>query len=140
MSKLTLQAATEDDLDTLAQLNKQLIEDEKHDNPMNVSELKVRMASFLNTEYVAYLFMEDGEVRGYTLVNRGRRPYYLRQFFICRDVRRLGYGKLAFDALMDAIGDQELDVEVMVWNEQGYRFWKAMGFEERSVYLRRGGR
>lgn len=35
MINLTVTAASGDDLDLLVELNRQLIEDEKHDNPMN---------------------------------------------------------------------------------------------------------
>lgn len=40
-----------EDIPQLAFFNKQLIEDEKSDNPMSVSELEKRMDGFLKTEY-----------------------------------------------------------------------------------------
>jgi len=36
-------------------MNKQLIEDEQHDNPMDVAALKERMNGFIHNDYDAYL-------------------------------------------------------------------------------------
>jgi GNAT superfamily N-acetyltransferase len=136
MNDLIIQVCSNDDLDLLAVLNKQLIEDEQHDNKMNIEQLKERMEGFINTDYKAYLFKENGEVRGYALVNHRREPLYLRHFFICRNCRRQGYGKLAFEKLIDLLGTNKIDIEVMHWNERGYEFWKSLGFKERSIYMR----
>ncbi|XEC94925.1 N-acetyltransferase family protein [Paenibacillus tarimensis] len=136
MIGLTIQVCTSEDLDVLAGLNKQLIEDEQHDNTMTIEQLKTRMEDFINTDYKAYLFKENGEVKGYALINHRRDPLYLRQFFICRNSRAQGYGKKAFLKLIDLLGTHQLDVEVMYWNEKGYAFWRSLGFKERSVYLR----
>ncbi|WP_199621280.1 GNAT family N-acetyltransferase [Paenibacillus alkalitolerans] len=136
MDGLWIEVCTIEDLDLLAQLNKQLIEDEQHDNKMNIEELKLRMEGFLQSDYRAYLFKEHAHVRGYALVNHSRQPLYLRQFFICRDSRRLGYGKTAFKFLVRFLETDVLDIEVMFWNKRGYEFWKSLGFEERSIYMR----
>jgi len=136
MGELTIEVCCNEDLDLLAVLNKQLIADENYDNKMTLEQLKVRMAGFINTDYKAYLFNENNELKGYALVNHGREPLYLRQFFICRDSRRKGYGKVAFAKLIDLLGTDQIDIEVMYWNERGYEFWKSVGFKERSVYMR----
>ncbi|MFD1775034.1 GNAT family N-acetyltransferase [Paenibacillus rhizophilus] len=136
MINLTVAAASGADLDQLAELNRQLIEDEKHDNTMNKEQLKERMKRFLEGEYRAYLFTEDGEVKGYALVDHSRNPLYLRQFFICRHCRRNGYGRAAFTTLAWYLGTDRLDIEVMHWNERAYSFWKSLGFRERSIYMR----
>ncbi len=47
MMDLTLRRATEDDLDDLAVMNKQLIEDEGSRNPMNREQLADRMKGWL---------------------------------------------------------------------------------------------
>ncbi|MNI92295.1 hypothetical protein D3C73_1500690 [compost metagenome] len=90
-----IQECSSDDVELLAALNKQLIEDEQHDNKMNIDQLKDRMKNFLKSEYRAYFFKEHEGIKGYALVNHNRNPLYLRQFFICRDSRRNGYGKQA---------------------------------------------
>jgi GNAT superfamily N-acetyltransferase len=64
---------------------------------------------------------------------------YLRQFFICKSNRRKGYGKLAFEKLIDFLNTKNIDIEVMHWNNSGYQFWKSLGFIERSIYMRLEG-
>jgi ribosomal protein S18 acetylase RimI-like enzyme len=134
---LTLRVCTEEDLELLAELNKQLIEDELHDNTMNIEQLKVRMRQFIRTDYNAYLFEREDEMIGYALVDHTRKPLYVRQFFICRDQRRNRYGKLAFEMLLERLDTEDIDIEVMHGNETGYAFWKSLGFRERSIYMRR---
>lgn len=133
---LTLRVGTEEDLELLAKLNKQLIEDERHDNTMNIEQLKVRMRQFIRTDYNAYLFEREDEMIGYALVDHTKKPLYVRQFFICRDQRRKRYGKLAFEMLLERLDTGDVDIEVMHGNETGYAFWKSLGFIERSVYMR----
>lgn len=126
----------DDDLELLAVLNKQLIEDEKHDNKMDLNQLKERMRAFIHSNYTAYLFLQNGDVKGYALVDHAREPLYLRHFFICRHCRRGGYGKAAFQLLRKQLGTSIIDIEVMDWNEAGRRFWASLGFKERSVQMR----
>lgn len=139
MEELTVRICLDDDLDLLAELNKQLIEDEKHDNKMDLNQLKERMKAFIHTSYKAYLFEQNGDVKGYALIDHIRQPLYLRHFFICRHCRRGGYGKEAFWQLTKLIRTSNIDIEVMHWNEAGRRFWASLGFKERSVYMRLEG-
>jgi len=135
-STVRLQICTEADLDELAVLNKQLIEDEGHDNKMNIAELRERMRGFIAGTYCAYLFKAGGKTVGYALVDRARKPCYLRQFMICRDTRRMGYGTAAFKALLQTPGTTTIDIEALVWNASGVAFWHALGFKDRSIYMR----
>lgn len=59
MNELSIRLCTHEDLDLLAELNKQLIEDEQHDNKMNVEQPKERMTAFLSTDYHAYKLAID---------------------------------------------------------------------------------
>jgi len=136
IDKIVLRLATYEDLDILASMNKMLIEDEMHDNKMNIAQLKDRMKGFIDTCYNAYIFMRDDIVIGYALVDMKREPLYIRHFFVNRGYRRLGYGRAAFSLLMQLLGTKKVDVEVMHWNKTGMSFWKSMGFKERSVYMR----
>jgi len=136
MKDITIRLSSEEDLDLLSQLNRQLIEDEMHDNNMTMDQLKERMSGFLSLNYKAYLFMECDDLKGYALINHDRQPLYLRQFYICRDSRRRGYGKAAFFKLLDYIGTRIIDIEVLYWNETGKKFWNSIGFKERSIYMR----
>ncbi|WP_127492616.1 GNAT family N-acetyltransferase [Paenibacillus glycanilyticus] len=136
MSELTIRIGCEADWELLAGMNKQLIEDERHDNTMTVSELKERMRHFMGTAYKAYLFEQGNALVGYALVDHTRQPLYVRQFFICRDQRRNGFGKLAFGKLAALLDADQLDIEVMYGNEAAYAFWQSLGFRERSIYMR----
>ncbi|QWU13577.1 Acetyltransferase (GNAT) domain-containing protein [Paenibacillus sophorae] len=136
MNNLAIKTCSETDLELLAELNRQLIEDEKHDNKMDTVQLKERMKNFLDGDYQAYLFLEDDDVKGYALVHHGSSPLYVRHFFICRHCRRQGYGLAAFRKLSGFLDTDRLDIEVMYWNERAYAFWKSLGFRERSVYMR----
>ena len=85
---MVIEKCSLNDVDRLAELNKQLIEDEKSYNKMNVQELRSRMEMFLQTDYSAYFFLENNEVVGYALVNEHSKPVYLRQFLIDRKYRK----------------------------------------------------
>lgn len=124
------------DVIELAQLNRMLIEDEKAENTMTLPQLEQRMAEFLTSDYQAFLFEVDRKHVGYALVNMTAAPLYLRQFFICREDRRLGYGKNAFFALLDHLQVNEIDIDVYAWNDRGIAFWKSLGFSERCYNMR----
>ena len=64
------------DVEKLAELNKRLIEDERHPNPMNVQQLAQRMIEWLQDEYSCYLASEDGSTVAYCLF-RNDGEYYL---------------------------------------------------------------
>lgn len=124
------------DIPQLAVFNKQLIEDEKSDNPMSVPELEKRMENFLNTEYDAYFFEVDKAIVGYALVKKSCSPLYLRQFFIGREYRKNHCGTEAFHALLNYLNVDSIDIEVLSGNEPGNRFWESLGFKEVSRYMR----
>lgn len=136
MQRIILKPCSEQDLGLLAIFNKQLIEDEQHENPMNIDQLKERMEDFLHTDYKAYFFTMDGLIIGYALVNTNRAPNYLRQFFILREHRRKGCGRESFHELMRCLNTDAIDIEVLSWNLTGRKFWESMGFNERSIYMR----
>jgi len=135
-TRVRIQRCSVEDADRLAELNRQLIEDEKSDNQMNMEELKSRMKKFLQTDYSAYFFLEDNEVIGYALVNEHTRPVYLRQFLIERTYRRNHLGRKAIELLIKELGVSEMDTEVLSRNEAGLKFWESCGFTERSRYMR----
>ena len=133
---MNIKKCTLNDVDKLAELNKQLIEDEKSDNKMELMELEDRMRSFLNGDYCAYFFMSGSEVQGYALINMTNNPLYLRQFLIERSSRRKHLGKQAIELLLTELNVDRLDIEVLSWNEAGIKFWESCGFIERSRYMR----
>lgn len=133
---MKIQKCTVADVGELAILNKQLIDDEKSDNPMNLGELEIRMKEFLETDYDAYFFIEESKTIGYALVRRSGAPLYLRQFLIERNYRKRHYGIEAFQMLLRYLDVKEMDLEVLPWNESAMAFWKRCGFNETCVAMR----
>ena len=125
-----------EDISKLALMNKNLIEDEKSSNTMTLADLEGRMRDFLNSEYIAYYFMEQNSIIGYALIKTSCQPLYLRQFYIDRDYRRQHYGKQAFEMLMEYLEVNTIDVDVLPWNRAGLSFWKDCGFEETCISMR----
>lgn len=133
---MTIQVCTQADVPELSRLNRMLIEDEQADNPMTDAQLEQRMADFLSADYEAFFFAAEDVRVGYALVNRTKDPLYLRQFFICREHRRMGYGREAFFALLNHLKCAAIDIEVYVWNHRALAFWELLGFSKRCIGMR----
>ncbi len=133
---MQLQKCSIQDAGKLALFNKQLIEDEKSDNPMDLMDLERRMKEFLETEYDAYFFIENSQIIGYALIRNTSNPVYLRQFFIDRDHRKRHYGTQAFHMLLEYLGIKEIDLDVLPWNKRGLAFWKQCGFSETCIAMK----
>jgi GNAT superfamily N-acetyltransferase len=125
-----------EDVNLLASMNRALIDDEKAETDLDFQHLENRMRDFLCSGYKAFLFLDAERVIGYALCNMSKTPVYLRQFFICRNERRKGYGKRFFLALLDQLAIQEIDIDVYSWNDTGIAFWKSLGFQERYINMR----
>ncbi len=134
---MELAKCTFDNLSLLAQLNKQLYEDEKNDNIPTIDVFEERLKCSMEQGSKAYLFIEDGEIAGYALVRTQLSPYYLSHFFICKNMRRKGLGTIAFNLLMNELNTNSIDLDVFCWNERGQEFWKSLGFKERYIIMRK---
>jgi GNAT superfamily N-acetyltransferase len=129
--------ATIDDVPILARLNQQLIEDERHRNPMNLTELEIRMRSMLESDYRATLFEWESQVVAYGLWRDEPEWVYLRQFFVTRDFRRRGIGARAIRVLSDEVwpADKRIRVNVLIGNRPALEFWWAVGFVDYLITL-----
>ena len=118
-------------------MNYQLIRDEGHRNPMNPEELRDRMRQWIAGEYRAMVFEQSGAVVGYALFREDEKEIYLRQLFICRELRGRGLGRKAMDILKNEIWpkDKRLTVEVLAANHAAVRFWHAMGYKDYALTL-----
>ena len=134
---LTFRVAAAADLPQLASWNKQLIEDESHDNTMSLEELVARMRNWLTTEYQALIFEDPAAPVAYALLRDTPEWVHLRQFFVARDRRRRGIGARAVALLRDSVipPDKPVIVEAMAWNHSALSFWRAVGFADRYVGL-----
>lgn len=128
-----------EDLPLLAELNRQLIEDEAHSNPMSVTELEERMRGWIARTYTAVLFTSADRVVGYALYRTDNTGIFLRQFFICRDTRRRGLGRAAMERLFRRVwpAGALVTLEALAANRAAIAFWRALGFEDYSLTLRR---
>jgi len=143
---LLIRAATEEDIQTLARMNKQLIEDEGHRNPMSIPELVQRMRGWLQSGWKADIFVQaDDTIIGYALYQHRKDEFlpdqpviYLRQFLIEREYRDQGLGRLALHELFKARFPSRCTVvvDVLTANERGVRFWQRVGFQPYSMTLK----
>jgi GNAT superfamily N-acetyltransferase len=129
--------ATSSDSLLLAELNHQLIQDERHRNPMTVQELADRMDGWLAGEYRAVLFEHRGESVAYALFKENDGEIYCRQFFVVRNRRRQGLGRAALSMLRSRIWSKRkrLVVEVLAQNVAAVSFWRSLGFRDYSLAL-----
>lgn len=127
--------ANDSDLDLLAIWNKQLIEDEGHDNSMTVAQLRERMSDWLQGDYQVVVFSKTSTPSAYTVFQDRDGHISLRQFFVDRAQRRCGIEKEALAILENCIlpGSKSVMVEVMAWNQSGLAFWEAAGFIPRYI-------
>jgi len=134
---MTWRLATKRDCRILAELNHQLIADELHRNQMSVAELEGRMKNWLDEAYEAALFEVGGEVVAYALYRVQTGEIYLRHFFVVRHRRRQGIGRQAMAFLRGHIWPkaERLTVSVLVHNQAGVNFWRAMGYRDYCLTL-----
>lgn len=128
-----------DDSALLAQLNFELIADEGHHNPMDVTELDARMRGWLVTDYRAVLFRQEERVVAYALFRSDEwNRVYLRQFFVVRGARRQGIGRAAIELFKREVVPPGTPVvlEVLISNAAGRAFWAATGFREYCLALK----
>jgi ribosomal protein S18 acetylase RimI-like enzyme len=130
--------ATTSDVPLLARMNEHLRQDERSRWSLTMPQLEERMRRLLVDEgYIAILFEIDSESVAYALYRPVEGGIHLRQFFVSRDFRRQGVGRQAIEILLNHIWPPEarITLDVLVQNQQGQAFWKALGFSEYAVTL-----
>ncbi len=137
--EMEIRSATAQDIDRLGEMNKRLIEDEGHSNPMSVSALTERMRTWLSADYRAYLVWNDSEAVACALYREEEQAYYLRQLFVERDYRRRGIAKALLDWLFERCwGDKTVRLEVLAHNGIAIAFYRAYGFSVRALEMTKG--
>ena len=125
--------ATLDDCQLLAEMNHQLLQDEKHRNRfMTLPQLEERMRGFLSGEYRGIIFQEGEQIVAYALYREQPDEIYLRQLFVVRDHRRRGHGRRAMEILRSEIwpNNKRLTVDVLLSNPDAVAFWRAVGYQD----------
>jgi len=134
---LRIDQATTADIPLLAALNLELYEDEQHPYPMELPALTERMARWVAGEYRVLLFRRGTRVTGYAVWRNEEFGAYLRQFFICRDQRRQGFGRAVMKLLCrdEFPKGRPLHLDSSTWNAGAIAFWHALGFNDVSLGL-----
>ena len=134
---LSHRAATLADAPGLAELNYQLIQDEGHRNRMTVPELEERMRNWLATDYQAVLFTRGDRAVAYALFRPEEGSVYVRQFFVGRECRRGGVGRMAMQILLgETLRDfDRVYLDVLIDNSAAHAFWEAVGFRDYAVTM-----
>ena len=126
---MTFEKATASDVEELAELNRQLIEDERHPNPMNLAQLAERMAGWLREGYSCWLAREAGTTVAYCLYRDDGGHYYLRQLFVARTHRRRGIATAVMDWMYANVWtDKRVRLDVLAHNEEAVACYRAYGF------------
>ncbi len=117
------------DVETLAELNKHLIEDEQHPNPMNITQLTQQMKEWLATDYICYMAKQKDSIVAYCLYRDDGRYYYMRQLYVDSAHRRKGIATQLLDWLYENVWtDKKVRLDVLAHNEDAVAFYKRYGF------------
>jgi GNAT superfamily N-acetyltransferase len=140
MHDLTFRSGTVVDVRLLAELNQQLQIDELHSRRMQLPEIEERMAGWLASGgYEAVVIECENRPVGYALFRREPDPehVYLKQFFVCRDCRRLGIGRQAIKWLRQHVWHDSpaIYLDALVNNDRGIAFWRSVGFRDYCITM-----
>jgi ribosomal protein S18 acetylase RimI-like enzyme len=133
--------ATLDDVDLLARMNRQLVEDERHRNRSRPDAwFEERVRGFLTGAYRAVLFDLAGDVVAYALYRQHPEhadTIHLRQLFVTRAHRRQGIGREVVRTLQEDIWPRgrRVTVAVLVGNDAARAFYEAVGFGPYAIEL-----
>ena len=143
---IELKKATINDIGALATMNRELIQDERSRSPMNVSQLELRMQTWLDGSWSAVMIYKNDDLIGYLLYQHREDDYYpdqlviyVRQFFVQRNYRRRGIGREAFELIVNSYfpSNAKIMLDVLATNPEALRFWEDLGFKQYSTALQR---
>ena len=135
MHELTYRAATEADLDLLAEWNWHLIRDEGHRSTMQPPELKERMRQWIRGGYTALIFSRGDEPVAYSVHREDEEGVFLRQLFVARGRRRVGIGRLVMQSLFQLWTGRRLIVHVLCTNTAALEFYRSLGYRDYFLCL-----
>ena len=131
------------DIELLAVLNEQLIQDTGHRSRLSAKELEPLIRRWFEEGYRAVLFEINSEVVAYAMYRPDetyrshQEGIYLRQFLVRRESRGRGVGREAYRLLEEQIWPPgcRITAEVLCANRSAYGFWKAVGFRDYAITL-----
>lgn len=136
---ISLRTVKEIEIHIIAEMNAQLIEDERSTNPMNREQLELRALDWLRADWNIDFICANNKIVGYALYqfkyqstqfNRNLKEVYLRQYFIRREERNKGYGIDGIKLLKEQRfnGIKTIIIDVLEANPKGRAFWEKAGF------------
>ena len=143
---ITLRKATINDITALAEMNEQLIHDERSLNTINVRQLELRMQTWLDGSWSAIMIYKNDDLIGYLMYQQREDDYYpdqrvifVRQYFVQRAYRRRGIGRQAFDLITEQYFpvDASVRLDVLATNSEALSFWEDLGFTQYAMSLHR---
>ncbi len=132
--------AKEEDVPLLADINRQLIEDEWGGGGMSLERLEARMRDWLaEGDYQALLFREDGATVAYSLVSVDEDSAFIRHFFVLHEHRGRGVGRRAMEILLRDVvpPTARVTLDVLASNRAGHLFWRSVGFTDYAIRMER---
>jgi 2-amino-4-hydroxy-6-hydroxymethyldihydropteridine diphosphokinase len=123
----------------LARFNRQLITDEASETRLTLDDLEERMRGWLRSEYHAVLFHLDEVPVAYVLFRPSEDGIFIRQFFVIKPWRGHGIGRRALEMLSEKVWPQHANISVhcLAYNRLGLHFWRAVGFADYVMTLRK---
>lgn len=137
---MEIRYASEGDAPFLADINRQLIEDEWGGGGMSLERLEARMLRWIrDDEYRAILFQEDDATVAYALVSLDEDSAFIRHFFVLKQHRGRGVGRRAIDILFARVipAGFRTTLDVLASNQGGHRFWRSVGFTDYAIRMER---
>lgn len=143
---INLRKATINDITALAEMNQQLIQDERNRNPINLGQLKLRIQAWLDGSWSAVMIYKHDDLIGYLMYQQREDDYdpdqgviFVRQFFVQRAYRRRGIGRQAFEQITEHYfpSDAKVMLDVLATNSEALRFWEDLGFTQYATSLHR---
>lgn len=122
----------------LADINRQLIEDEWGGGGMSLERLEERMLRWIgDDEYRAVLFQEAGATVAYALVSLDEDSAYIRHFYVLKEHRGGGVGRRALDTLFARVIPPgfRVTLDVLASNSGGHQFWRSVGFTDYAIRM-----
>lgn len=113
----------------LGLLNKLLIDDDRHANPMSVPDLVRRMKRWLSEDYLCFGAFVDQDLVGYCLIRDEDEYCYVRQLFTVKHHRNQGIGSRLLKHLESGNRQSKpVRLEVLAGNERAVSFYKRRGY------------
>ena len=113
----------------LAELNRQLRDDEGYPDPMTQAQLAERMTNWLQDGYRCYLARQVGHTVGYCMFREAPTYYHLRHLYVARDHRRRGIATALLDWMYAHVwSGKPVRLDVFSHNAPAVAFYRAYGF------------